>query len=160
MSTTIQADRPATQVQPPRIERPVPTVPDHVPPEVAAEHPDAAAVVAAPPARPAPQGGVRVVGRGEERPAWALRILGLAACAFLAALSAGSGNAGGGASPVTEPAATTTAPSAVSAPEAPQPQGCPPGTSVVVGCDPPCPTRTLLEFPWQPCPPAGTTRGR
>lgn len=159
MSTTIQADRAATQVQPPRIDRPVPTVPDHVPPEVAAQHPDAAAVVSAPPARPAPGGGVRVVGRSEERPVWALRILAVVACALLAAVTGGSGSAGGAASPVTEPAATTTAPPAVSTTGASQPQGCPPGTPVVVRCDPPCPS-TFLGFPWQPCPPAGSTRGR
>lgn len=49
MSTTIQAERPGTQVLPPSVERRIPTVPDHVPPEIAAEHSDAAAVVSARP---------------------------------------------------------------------------------------------------------------
>lgn len=159
MSTTIQTDRPATQVQAPRIERPVPTVPDHVPPEVAAQHPDAAAVVSAPP-QPRQRGGVRVVGRGEQRPAWALRILGLVACAALAAAAGSSDDTRAAPVAVTEPAATTTAPPAVTASEATQPQGCAPGASVVVRCEPPCPTPALLEFPWQPCPSRTSTGGR
>lgn len=152
MSTTIEAERPGAAVEATKVDR-IPTVPDHVPPEVAAQHPDAAAVVSAPPARPARGGGVRVVGRGEQRPAWALRILGLVACAVLAAVAGSTRSTGAETSPVTGPAATTTATPAVSATEAPQPQGCAPGSPVVLRCEPPCEMSTLLGFPWQPCPP-------
>lgn len=148
MSTTIQTQRPGLRVAAAQQAHYIPMVHDHVPPDVAAEHPDAAAVVAATSARPTPRGGVRVVGRGEERPVWVLRILGLAACAVLATLTADSERSGAGASSVTE--ATATAPP-VATTDAVEPNGCAPGTSVIVRCAPPCDAPTLLNVAWTPC---------
>jgi hypothetical protein len=127
------------------------SVPDHVPAEMAAQHPDAASVVAAA-AQPAPRGGVRVVSRGDTPRSPARAILGLAACAALATLSAATtpaATATVGAAPSTaNPAPTTTAP--VSAPT----PSCPPGTSVVVRCTPPCPALSPLSFSLANCTPA------
>jgi hypothetical protein len=110
--------------------RTVQTVPDHVPADVAAEHPDAASVVARRPSRPIT---VRVVDRGRPRSRAGL-VLAMAACALVAAF------VGGGAEPqdqvqvraTTPPAATTV----TSAPAAPS--SCPAGSSVVLRCEPTC----------------------
>ena len=152
--TTIQAERPSAvdlhHLAAPTAARPV-TVPDHVPRDVAAEHPDAAAVVAG----RSPRGGVRVVSRGERRSPAGL-ILGLVACALMAAFTA----------PASAPAAATASnPSIVhSTPEstpttpATPSTGCPAGTSVVVRCQPPCAPLAPLSFNLTPCLPATSAK--
>lgn len=121
-------------------------VPDHVPAHVAAEHPDAASVVARRPERPI---SVRVVGRDERRSRAGL-VLGLAACALLAAF-VGGGDARSDTVEVratTAPAATTVTSSAATA-------QCPPGSSVVAVCGPVC---TPAPFsPFGVCRPASAT---
>lgn len=68
---------------------PVPaTAPDHVPAHIAAEHPDASALVAG--RRPAPpRSRVSVVSRPPARPGWLPALLGVGLCAGLAAAAAG-----------------------------------------------------------------------
>jgi hypothetical protein len=114
------------------VDTPVPAVPDQVPAEIAAQHPDAAAVVAA---GSKPRGGVHVVSRGSAHRSPARAILGLAACGLVTALAA----------PLSAPVRAEVAPSAEIRPvasTAPVPTAtpsCAPGTSVIVRCTPPCP---------------------
>lgn len=118
--------------------------PDHVPADVAAEHPDAASVVARRSGRPVT---VRAVERPQRRSRAGL-VLALAACACVAAFVGG----GDGNSPetvrvsATTPAAATTVTSA-----APHAQ-CPPGSPIVLRCEAPC---TPAPFsPFGLCPPS------
>jgi len=109
-------------------------VPDHVPAEIAAEHPDAAGVVAREPAgstsTPAPY-ALRLVSRGERRTRGAL-VAAFAACALVAALVPGSDRTRVEAPTTVTARSTTTA--------IPMEQACPAGQSVVVQCErAPCP---------------------
>lgn len=108
----------------------VQTVPDHVPADVAAEHPDAATVVAG--GRPRPV-TVRVVDRGAKRSRAGL-VLALAACGLLAAFAGG----GASGSPDVVRVRATTPPAATTVTAAPSASSCPPGSSVVLRCEPPC----------------------
>lgn len=154
MITTMRGGPRGMRVEAPKADR-IPTVPDHVPPHVAAEHPDAAAVVAGPSADRTPRAGVRVVGRGEERPIWVLRIVALVACAALAAVTSSSERSGAGALTLAE-AAAPTAPALISAPTTAEPTECVLGTPL--RCEPPCPAQRLLDWSWEPCPQSDTTR--
>lgn len=106
----------------------VETVPDHIPADVSAEHPDAAAVVARRPERPVT---VRVVDRGPTRSKAGL-VLALAACALVAVL------AGGAQEPSPRPVQPTTPPAATTVTTVPADGRCGPGAPMVLRCDPPC----------------------
>ena len=126
-------------------------VPDHVPVEVAAEHPDAANVVARQP-HPQVQGSctVRAVDRAERRSRSGF-VLALAACALVAALASGSGGERVGAPVTTVTAGSTTTATPnndeASTGTAPVSSNCPSGTSVVVQCGP---TTCAPLAPWSP----------
>jgi len=134
--STLQMERGGGVVVPSPTEQ---RVPDHVPAEVAAEHPDAASVVAREPELPSPSPySVRTVDRAERRTRAGV-VLALAACALVAALVPGS------TSEADPPVTTVTAGSTTTAsPASEQPAtertaaaaACPPGTSVVVSCGP------------------------
>lgn len=102
----------------PASRRPAPTVPDQVPPLLASQHPDAAAVVTAAvvaAARPGTVGragavGVRRLVRDARRP-WPARVSALTACLLVAALSAGPAGRPDPA-PAAPPALVATAPGA------------------------------------------------
>ena len=152
--STIEAHRPATvELRPQRSSTlgvTVPAIPDHVPADVAAQHPDAAAVVSS--GRPH-RGGVRVVSRGEQRRSPAGAILALVACAALAAGAAGASPSDQGTDPVIPaPAAPATGPTVTTSNGVAE-ASCAPGASVVVRCDPPCPVPSPLAFPLGGCAP-------
>jgi hypothetical protein len=79
------------------------TIPDHVPNAWAAEHPDAAAVVARPTDR---HGGVRAIGRPARRSA-ARSVMALAGCLALAGVFAGGEASSSAPQPAANPPAVT-----------------------------------------------------
>lgn len=118
---------------------PVQTVPDHVPADVAAEHPDAASVVAGRPT-PGPV-TVRVVDRMSRRSRAGL-VLALAACALVAAF-AGGGTEG----PDVVRVRATTPPAATTVSTVAPASSCAPGSSVVAVCHgPACLPAPLAPF--------------
>ena len=139
-------------------------VPDHIPADVAAEHPDAASVVAREPDLfVADSYTVETVDRAHRRSTRAGLLLTLAAFALVAALVPGSGSdrVDAPVTTVTAGSTTTAAPiedqSSIGA--APLSSTCPPGTSVVVQCG--SATCTPLA-PWTrlhgPCGPAANAQ--
>lgn len=159
--STLQMERRGSVLTPSPAEH---RVPDHVPTEVAAEHPDAASVVARGPESLVPGSyTVRTVDRSERRSRSGF-VLALTACALVAALVPGSSNDRVGAPVTTVTAGSTTTampnddePSAGAAPVS---STCPPGTSVVVQCGP---ARCAPVAPWSPffgpCGPSRDGRG-
>lgn len=126
-------------------------VPDHIPADIAAEHPDAASVVAREPllAEPAPY-TVRTVERGLRRTRAGF-LLALAVCAVVAALVGGSGGSSSDTPVTTVTAGSTTTASSTPAPPTSTVNAasatCPPGTSVVVQCGP---STCAPVAPWSP----------
>lgn len=113
-----------------------PAAPDHVPDGLATEHPDAARVVAERARRAAT---VRVVSRGPHRrsPSWL--VLGLAACAALAAFASQPGTP-------TEPVARGARPVLVQAGGArADAASCGAVRSVVLQCEPSCPPLSAIS---------------
>jgi len=160
--STLQMERGGSVLTPSPAEH---RVPDHVPADVAAEHPDAASVVAREPDLVVADAyTVETVDRPRRRYTRAGLVLTLAACALVAALVPGSGSDRDDApvTTVTAGSTTTTAgPSDDQSPmgAAPLSSTCPPGTSVVVQCgSATCAPVSLWSPLYGPCGPAANAR--